>query len=100
MKLSEQEKEDILSKYVDNTSDDILVHLKRHYPFKVLNQPEWMEKPIKIIDVGEKSYWVEGNKKFLVNRIASILSNERPGTDISIIRRTIKKYLDGILSIE
>ena len=32
MVISEEEKREILSKYKDNISDELLNHLKRHFP--------------------------------------------------------------------
>ena len=59
-----------------------------------------MENSIKIISVEDKSYWVEGNKKFLVNRISNILSDKWSNIEPPTLRRTVKKYIDGILSSE
>lgn len=100
MRITEEEKKDILSKYEGNTSDDVLTYLKRNFPYSSMLQPEWMENPIKIISIDDKSYWVEGNKKFLVNRISSMLSDKWSNIEPSTLRRTVKKYIDGILSSE
>ena len=100
MRITEEEKKDILSKYEGNTSDEVLTYLKRNFPYNSIQQPEWMDRPIKIISIDDKSYWVEGNKKFLVNRISSILSEKWTDLESSILRRTVKKYIDGILSSE
>lgn len=100
MRITEEEKKDILSKYEGNTSDEVLTYLKRNFPYSNIQQPEWMDRPIKMISIDDKSYWVEGNKKFLVNRISSILSEKWIDLESSILRRTVKKYIDGILSSE
>ena len=94
MILSEQEKEDILKKYNDTTSDEVLIYLRRHFPVG--------EPTIKIGDFNHnmvsfedgKSYWLEGNKKYLVNKIFGLIEDKFMSVDKSTIRRTIKKYLD------
>ena len=48
----------------------------------------------KMISVGEKSYWIEGHKKYLVGKISLILEDQFPHVDKGTIRRTIKFYLD------
>ena len=53
MKITEQEKKDILSKYIDNTSDELLNHLKRTYPVVEFNV-SWKSEPIKAIIIDQK----------------------------------------------
>jgi hypothetical protein len=99
MIINEQEKKDILSKYQDDTSNELLTYLKRHYPVSVINS-DWMIDsgidPIKMIFVDEKQYVLSGNKKYLVSKIDSDLGDDWTGTPEKIRRRTIKKYLDGM----
>lgn len=93
MILSEQEKEDIRKKYENTTSPQVLSHLKRRFPtydFKF----DWMETPIKQIYVDEKLYDLRGNKKNLVNKIYLMIEDHFSSVDKSILRRTIKYYLD------
>ena len=66
MRITEEERKNILSKYSDNTSDELLRHLKRNYPTWE-TKLDWMEEPIKYILINDKSRFVKGNKKFLVN---------------------------------
>jgi hypothetical protein len=94
MKLTREEKEDILSKYEGNTSDKLLNHLKRNYPVVTY---EILGKPYKMIIINEKNYYLEGNKKFLVNKLTNILEDEWVFLDRNELRRTIKKYIDGYL---
>jgi hypothetical protein len=89
---------DKLSKYSGNTSSQILTYLKRNfntYEIKSSNY-DWMVNPIKFVVVDEKSYLIDGNKKMLVNRIYNQIQDVFPTVDISILRRTIKMFLDGI----
>ena len=94
MILSEQEKEDILRKYSDNTSEEVLRYLRRHFPIgePTINIGDF--KPIMVSFEDGKSYWLEGNKKYLVNKIFGQIEDNFPSIDKSAIRRTIKKYLD------
>lgn len=94
MRLTEQEKKDILKKYEDNTSDELLTHLKRHYPAHE-ETTSW-GKTIKFIKVDDKVRPLASNKKYLVNKISSLLEDSWIGLGIPTIRRTVKKYLDGI----
>ena len=63
MLLTEQEKKDILSKYSNDTSDELLNHLKRAYPVDEYKST-WMEKPIKSISIDGKSQYISNNKKY------------------------------------
>ena len=95
MILSEQEKEEIRNKYKDNTSPQVLNHLKRHYPVYEYKL-EWMTEPFRQVYVNEKLYALEGNKKDLVNKIFFLIEDLFPSIEKSILRRTIKYYLDMI----
>lgn len=94
MILSEQEKEDILRKYSDNTSEEVLRHLRRHFPIGEPTIKIGDFNPIMISFEDGKSYWIDGNKKYLVNKIFTQIEDNFPSIDKSTIRRTIKKYLD------
>lgn len=101
MRIDENDKKDILSKYVDDTSNELLTYLKRHYPVYISNS-EWIRDmgidPIKFILVGDKTHTLSGNKKFLVNKIFNDLEDHWISLGDQKVRRTIKKYLDGLLS--
>lgn len=96
MRLTENEKKEILSKYSGDTSDDLLVHLKRHFPIYETNL-EWMDKPLKFIKIEDKVRSLEKNKKYLVNVISSLLENNWIHLGIPKIRKTVKKYLDAVM---
>jgi hypothetical protein len=96
MKLTEEEKKEILSKYDGSTSDDLLNHLKRNFPVSEFKF-DWMKTPIKQIYVDDKLYHIEHNKKYLVGKLANYLEDDWTHLDNSVLRRTIKKFLDGHL---
>jgi hypothetical protein len=97
MVINEQDRKDILSKYNDNTSKELLVFLKRNYPVYSMNT-NWSEiEEFKMIMVDDKSYILKGNKKFLVDKIDSDLTDRWAYVDNKVRRRTIKKYLDGVM---
>lgn len=94
MLITEEEKNDILSKYSENTSDELLNHLKRTFP--VYEETlDWLEKPIKFMSVDLKSTPIIGNKKYLTNKIYNLISDDWSRIGEPMIRRTIKKYIDG-----
>lgn len=95
MRITEQEKKDILSKYKDDTSDTLLLHLKRHYPVVEIKY-EWSKRPLKWIKVDDRMRPLENNKSSLVDEISYLLEDNWSELGIPIIRRTVKKYLDGI----
>jgi hypothetical protein len=51
---------------------------------------------MKYIFVGDKVRYLDGNKKYLVNLIDSIIEDQWIGITQPIRRRTIKKYIDGV----
>jgi hypothetical protein len=95
MMISEQEKKELFLKYSGDTSDKLLNHLKRHFPVTELKQG-WMREPIKSIQVVDKTRIVQNNKKYLVSLIYSVVESQWISLGEKKIRRTIKKYLDGM----
>jgi len=93
--MSEEEKKQILSKYSGDTSDELLLYLKRHFPVTEIKH-HWSDVSIKFIKVDDKSRLLEKNKKYLVNVISNLLMDEWIGLGEKKIRRTVKKYLDGV----
>lgn len=92
--ITEQERKEILSKYSGDTSPELLTYLKRNFPVGE-NNLSWGE-PLKYIVVDGKTRFIKGNKKYLVNKINSLIETEWVGLDEKIRRRTIKKYIDGV----
>jgi hypothetical protein len=95
MRITEEEKKEIMSKYDGNTSDELLTHLKRHFPVIEIKL-DWMEKPLKQISIDYKIYMLEHNKKYLVGKLFNYLESDWVHLGEPTLRRTIKKYLDGI----
>lgn len=94
MFISEEERKQILSKYSGDTSDELLTYLKRNFPITELKH-DWMQEPIKFIQIGDKTRTLQDNKKYLVSKIYDIILDLWIGLGEKKIRRTIKKYLDG-----
>jgi 6-pyruvoyl-tetrahydropterin synthase len=96
MNITEEEKKQILSKYDGKTSNELLNHLKRHFPVTEFNF-DWMKKPVKQMFVDDRLYTIEHNKKYLVGRIFNEVEEDWIHLGVEILRRTIKKYIDGNL---
>ena len=95
MRITEEEKKEIMSKYDGNTSDELLTYLKRHFPVIEIKL-DWMEKPLKQISIDYKTYMLERNKKYLVGKLFVYLESDWVHLGEPTLRRTIKKFLDGI----
>ncbi len=95
MLITEEERKEILSKYKDDTSDELLTYLKRHFPVHEF-KGSFMSTPIKFIQIDDKQRPLTGNKKFLVSKLSNIVEEEWISLGVPKIRRTVKKYLDGI----
>ncbi len=96
MRLTENEKKEILSKYSGDTSDDLMTHLKRNFPvYKTTSV--WMETQLRFITINEKVRPLEKNKKYLVNVISNNVENNWIHLGIPKIRKTVKKYLDAVM---
>lgn len=95
MKLTEEEKKKILSKYTDDTSDELFRYLKRRFPVTT-TEFQWLKEPLRNISVEGKNYILKGNKKYLVEKLYSICEETWIHLGKQKIRRTIKKYLDTL----
>lgn len=95
MRITEEEKKEILSKYLDETSDELLQHMKRTFPF-FEQDVEFKGKPLKQISIDGKTYNVENNKKYLVNKLSIILQDDWEHLGVSKLKRTVKKFIDEI----
>jgi len=102
--ITESEREEILNKYNDeNTDKQILIFLKRHFPVSkpFVNSKFFDEDFMKnriMIKIDDKLYSVNDNKKSLINRLFNEIDDAFPGVDVSLKRRTIKKFVDLILT--
>ena len=91
MILSEQEKNDIRSQYEsDEISNDVMIHLRRHYPLKEVQIGPHL---IKYLYVDDKMRPLINNKKSLTNRLYWEILDKFKGQTESILRLTIKRYL-------
>jgi hypothetical protein len=94
--ITEQEKKDILNKYQDDTEPKILTYLRRHCPVSVIDNEFYKGMHYVLID--DRAHIVEKNKKYLVGKIYNFISEDFPDYDEKIVRRTIKKFLDLIIT--
>lgn len=93
--ISESDKNEIQLKYSGKTSDEVFNFLRRNYPKQITKLPHFTFEYI-IID--DRMVHL-GSKKELVNRLFyEIESLEKfQNVDTSIVRRTIKMYLDFLM---
>ena len=105
--ITEEEKDDILSKYKGDTNDEFLKYLETEFPvgsyplpkyFGVIDDFLQIAFPYVLIDT--KMHHTYDNKKNLVNKIFYNLGDEFPHISTDVKRRTIKKYLDSIRSTQ
>lgn len=94
--ITEEEKKDILDKYRDDTDPKILTYLRRHCPVSEISHEFFKGMHYVLID--DKTHIVERNKKYLVGKIYNYISDDFPDYDEKIVRRTIKKFLDLIVT--
>ena len=95
--ICESKKKDLELKYSGNTSDSLLIYLRRNYPIDT-NYIEGFEKPFQNIYVAGK-YRTLGSKKHITQLIYSDVEsdNKFQNLEVDVIRRTIKKYLDYMM---
>lgn len=105
--ITEEEKEEILSKYNGGTSDEFLEYLKNEYPVGAYPLPKYFEVIDSSLDIAfpyilidKKMHHTFDNKKYLVNKIFYNLGDDLPDIPTDVKRRTIKKYLDSIRSTD
>lgn len=93
--INENEKNDILSKYSGNTSDEVFNFLRRNYPKKTTNSVHFT---FDYILINDKIQYL-GSKKELVNRLYYNIEELEKFQNVekSVIRRTIKIYLDFLM---
>ena len=57
-----------------------------------------MKTPLKLIQIDDKTRPLVGNKKYLVGKIFQMIEDDWVALGEQKIRRTIKKYLDGVIN--
>jgi hypothetical protein len=105
--ITEEEKDDILSKYKGDTNDEFLKYLETEFPVGAYPLPKYFEiiddflqMVVPYVTVDGKGHHTSENKKYLVNKIFYNLGDEFPHISTDVKRRTIKKYLDSIRSTQ
>lgn len=94
--ISESDKNKILNKYSGDTSDEVFNFLRRHYPKKTTKSEHFTFDYIFIDDKVRHL----GSKKEITNRLFNEIESLKKfqNIDNSVIRRTIKMYLDFLMS--
>lgn len=94
--ISESDKNKILNKYSGDTSNEVFNFLRRNYPKKTTKSEHLT---FDYIFIDDKIRHL-GSKKEITNRLFNeIQSLEKfQNIDTSVIRRTIKMYLDFLMS--
>lgn len=95
--ITEQEKQDILNKYQDNTDDKVFIFLRRKYPVSEIDSFFLEGKKNKYIVVDGKRRFLEGNKDYLKSLIKNEIIDDFPNVLVPTLVRTIKKFLSLIL---
>ena len=109
--ITEQDKNDILGKYRDNTDESLFTQLKRRYriiPKHTIESPfgPYEVDTSIVYDDGDRVAEIKNRKSELVNKIYNevvddLYSGEFLDRDkVGIIRRTIKRFLDTASFIE
>lgn len=85
----------IKDKYEGNVDDGVFTYLRRNYPVSVIDLKGWQGKPFKVIYIDDRQRPLM-SKKEITQRIYNDLeySEKFSNMDQSIVRRTIKMYLD------
>jgi len=93
--ITEEEKNDIISKYKGNTDEKLLTYLKRHFPI-YQREYDFGDKPYvhRSIMIDDRTRNLDDNKKYLVAKIYNEIEEVFPNLDVNIVRRTIKYYID------
>lgn len=95
--ISESKKEELEKKYAEGTNDSLFTYLRRNYPVTT-HRVEGIEKPFLQIYVDDRLKLINSKKYITQILFNDIQDNERfTNLEISVIRRTIKKYLDYVM---
>jgi hypothetical protein len=97
--VTEEQIENLMSKYEGNVDNKILTYMKRHFPITT-KKLEGFPRTFRFITIDDYGRNLDDSKKMLVNRMFNILEDEFPDVDKNIIRRTIKYYIDISRSID
>lgn len=90
--ITEEEKEDILSKYTES-DDKLLIYLRRNYPVQEVPEKFIPFAGKYTIFVDDRTHPIQNNFGRLVNKIDFDISDKFSDIDDKKRRQTIKKYL-------
>jgi len=94
--ITEQERQDILYKYQENTDDNVFTYLRRNYPVMEVNLDFMLNGKSKYILVNDKMKFLNGNKDTLKRLIKNEIEDLFPDVSTPTLVRTIKKFLNLI----
>lgn len=88
---------EIEQKYTGGTEDKVMIYLRRNHPVREI-KINGIEKPFKSILVDDKLRPLN-SKKYIVNLLYNEIAYSELFSDVeeSVIRRTIKKYVDYLM---
>jgi macrodomain Ter protein organizer (MatP/YcbG family) len=99
MKITNDVRDNIRSKYYDGIDERILTHLKRNFQVYLIKK-NMTSITLRYIIINGKSYLVNNNKKYLKNRLSSFVKERFEDIQEKIRMKTIKMFLDMILGLE
>ena len=97
--ITEEQQNMLMNDNEEKYDKRILTYLFRHFPVDTRTLNFTPEIKIRNIYIGDKSRNLDSNsKKYLVNSIYNIISEDIPITDENITRKTIKYFIDLVRS--
>ena len=99
MNITEENLDFLRQRYTGETSDQVFSFLKRRVSYASITN-FLTNKELKFIYIDEKQYLLNSNKKYLKHRLVMLVDKEYPNVDISVIHRTVKKFLDMVNLID
>jgi hypothetical protein len=94
--ITEEEKNDILSKYQGELDSSLYNHLRRHFIVQT-HQGRFSDMVYHTILIDDKTHPLKSNKKNLVNRIYYQIDDLFPNITKPSKRLTIKKFLGELV---
>jgi hypothetical protein len=88
----------IKDKYEGNVDNSVLTYLRRNYPVTTHNFDSFGEKKFKYISIDDKYRPLLSKKEFTTRIYNDLVYNGKfTNLDQSVVRRTIKMYLDYVM---
>lgn len=94
--ITEEEKNNILSKYQGELDSELYTYLRRHFTTQT-HQGIFSDMVYHTILIDDKTYPLKSNKKNLIRRIYFEIENLFPSISEPSKRLTIKKFLSDLL---